>query len=152
MSVYVRAGYEIQVAPGSIYSPQLKMSPPHDPVAIENYFQIARQLKDAYPADYNDLGKIWDVISGAAKAVSPFLAAIPGIGPVLSSVVPMAAGAGDAIRRALTGPVPTSSRAASVATSATQLQATRDLQSQVDKAAMQPAKLRKKKRQIAKRR
>lgn len=151
MSVYVRCGFEIQVAPGSLYTPQLKMSPPHDPVAIENYFQIARQLKDAYPADFNDLGKIWDVISGAAKAVAPFLSAIPGIGPALSGAIPMIAGAGDSIRRALAGPVATSSRDASAVTSATQIQAARDIQAQVDRVAASSGvgrKLKKKKRTV----
>jgi len=140
MSIYVRCGFEIQVPAGSLYSPQLKMSPPHDAVAIENYFQIARQLKDAYPADYNDLGKIWDVISGAAKAVAPFLSAIPVAGPALAAGLPLVAGAGDAVRRALSGPVATSSRNASAVTSATQLQAARDIQHVVDSGTVRAAK------------
>lgn len=98
-SFFVRAGYEIRVQPGSQYTTHLKLSPPHDPLALEMYFKVARELKDAYPADHNDLGKIWDVISGAAKTVGGVLRAVPGpiglVGSVLSSV----AGGGDAIKQ-----------------------------------------------------
>lgn len=149
MTVYVRCGYEIQVPPGSLYSPQLKVSPESDPVAIESYFKISRQLKDAYPVEFNDLGKIWDVISGAAKSISPFLSAIPGIGPVLSAVVPGVAGIGDTIRKALAGPQAKSSRDVAAKTSATQVQATRELQKAVSQATQPrpspPSKKKKKK-------
>lgn len=131
-SVYVRMGLEIQVMPGSLYTTHLKLSPQYDPVALESYFRIARELKDAYPADFNDLGKIWDVISGAAKAVAPFLSAIPVVGPALSVGVPIAASVGDRIREAISGPVASSSRQASATTSASQMQAARAVQSAVD--------------------
>lgn len=101
-SFFVRAGYEIQVQPSSIYSTHLKLSPPHDELALNTYFAISRELKDAYPADHNDLGKIWEVISSIAKTVAPALAAIPGFGMPLSMAVSGVATAGDAIRSALT--------------------------------------------------
>lgn len=100
-SFFVRCGFEIQVQPTSIYSTHLKLSPPHDPVAMESYFAIARELKDAYPADHNDLGKIWDVISTVAKTVAPGLALIPGVGGPISAAVTGVARAGDAIRAAV---------------------------------------------------
>lgn len=100
-SFFVRAGYEVQVQPGSIYSTHLKLSPPHDPLALASYFAIARELKDAYPADHNDLGKIWDVISTVAKSVAPALTAVPGIGVPLAGAVSGVATAGDAIRAAV---------------------------------------------------
>lgn len=100
-SFFVRAGFEVQVQPGSIYTTHLKLSPPHDPLALSTYFAIARELKDAYPADHNDLGKIWDVISSVAKTVAPALAAVPGFGAPLSMAVSAAATAGDAIKSAL---------------------------------------------------
>jgi len=98
---FVRAGFEVQCAPGTVMAPHLKLSPEYDHTALKAYFAIARELKDAYPADYNDLGKIWDVISSAAKAVAPALSMIPGVGPILSGVVPMAASIGDQIRNAV---------------------------------------------------
>jgi len=74
---YVRVGVEIQCGPESPLSPYLRLSPPHDPLALKMYYAIARELKDAYPADYNDLGKLWPLIRGAAKLVAPILMGIP---------------------------------------------------------------------------
>jgi hypothetical protein len=98
---FVRAGFEIQVEPHSVYAPNIKLSPPHDKTALNAYFAIAREMKDAYPADYNDLGKIWDVISGVAKSVAPALSMIPGFGMPLSAAVGGAASVGDMIRNAI---------------------------------------------------
>lgn len=81
-SFFVRCGFEVQVQPGSVLSPQLKLSPPYDEAALTSYFAISRELKDAYPADYNDLGKIWNVIKGVASAVHPLIRNVPVIGPV----------------------------------------------------------------------
>lgn len=103
LQVFIRAGYELQVQPGTAMSPYQKLSPSHDELALRTYFAISRELKDAFPVDHNDLGKIWDVISGIAKTVAPALVAIPGIGPVLSTVVGGAASIGDTIRRAVSG-------------------------------------------------
>lgn len=80
---FFRVGIEVQVAPSSTLSPQQKLSPEHDPLALETYFAIARQLKDAYPAEYNDAGKIWAVLSKAGQAALPAIsAAFPGMAPV----------------------------------------------------------------------
>jgi hypothetical protein len=76
-SVYVRYGFECQVAPGTVMTPQQKLSPLYDAEAIKAYFLISRELKDAYPSDYNDLGKILSVISSIARSVAPILSAIP---------------------------------------------------------------------------
>lgn len=87
---FIRAGFEIQVQPLSTMSPHQKLSPKYDPVAIQSYFAIARELKDAYPADYNDLGKILKVIGDAAAFAGPIIGMIPhpvakGIGLGLAS-------------------------------------------------------------------
>lgn len=97
LSFFIRAGFEVQLQPASIMAPHLQISPTADELATATYFRIARELKDAYPADYNDLGKIWKVISSVAKTVAPALNFIPGVGPILARAVPMVAGAGDAI-------------------------------------------------------
>lgn len=94
---YVRMGVEMQVCPSSVLSPQMKLSPPHDQVALDTYFAIARELKDAYPADYNDLGKIWEVISRAGKHILPFIGATGPIGSAVSGVGRAAIGLGDVI-------------------------------------------------------
>lgn len=100
-SFFIRMGLEIQVHPGSILAPHLRLSAPYDPLALREYFAIARELKDAYPADYNDLGKIWDVISSAAKTVAPFLSGVPVLGPALATALPAVANLGDGIKKAI---------------------------------------------------
>lgn len=96
---FVRLGIEMQVTPQSLLSPQLKLSPPYDSQALNTYFQIARELKDAYPADYNDLGKIWDVISQAAKAVLPWVALSPGPVGVMAKGLQAVTMGGDMVRK-----------------------------------------------------
>lgn len=64
---FVRMGLEVVANPGTSLTPFLHTSPRYDPVALRTYFAIARELKDAYPADYNDLGKMLLVIKEALK-------------------------------------------------------------------------------------
>jgi hypothetical protein len=78
LSLTLRMGFEVRCHPGSPFSSFLKVSPAYDRMAIENYYLIARQLKDAYPVEYNDLGKLWDLIKGAARVISPVLSLVPG--------------------------------------------------------------------------
>lgn len=86
---HFRMGIEIQLDPSSTLVPQLKLSPPYDPVALDAYFSVARELKDAYPADYNDLGKLWDPIKSAlATLMPPLLTMIPGGAPLAPLVGP----------------------------------------------------------------
>lgn len=85
-SFFVRCGIEMQVSPSSLLSPQLKLSPPYDPVALDAYFMIARELKDGFPANYNDLGKIWDAISSAAADVLPILQKLGPYGQAAASI------------------------------------------------------------------
>ena len=101
LSFFFRFGFECQLQPGSQLAPHLKLSPEHDEIALDSYFKVARELKDAYPADYNDLGKIWDIISSIAKTVAPALSAVPVIGPALSTGVGMGASLGDRIKEAV---------------------------------------------------
>lgn len=98
LSIFYRVGFEIQVQPGTALSPLQKLSPPHDELALAAYFAIAREMKDAYPVDHNDLGKIWDVISMVGKSV------LPGLAPYLGAFGPAAGAAlaiGDRIRKGL---------------------------------------------------
>lgn len=78
LSLAIRMGVEAMVQPASTYRSFLHLSPVYDPVALGTYFRVARELKDAYPSDYNDLGKLWDVIKSAARAISPFMGLVPG--------------------------------------------------------------------------
>jgi len=92
VAVTVRYGLEVQVLPSSILAPYQKSSPEYDPQALAAYFHISRQLKDAYPADYNDLSKLWSVIRSAAQAATPFLAGLGPYGQVAAAAIPAAIG------------------------------------------------------------
>jgi hypothetical protein len=96
LSFFVRMGWEMQVQPSSTISPQLMLSPAYDGPALDAYFAIAREMKDAYPADFNDLGKIWDTISGIAQTIAPVLSAIH---PALGGGISAGVSAGNAIRK-----------------------------------------------------
>jgi len=96
-----RVGIEAMVEPGSILSPYQRVSPQYDSAALKSYFLVSRELKDAYPADFNDLGRLWDVISGAVNTVAPLLGVIhPALGMGARGVVM----AGDAIRKIASKP------------------------------------------------
>lgn len=75
-SVFVRAGFEVQVLPQSALSPYLRLSPPHDALSLDMYYKVARELKDAFPADFNITGKLWDTIKSVASRLRPFAHAI----------------------------------------------------------------------------
>jgi hypothetical protein len=82
-----RVGFEVQVEPGTLLSPYQRVSPQYDPVAMKAYFMVARTLKDAYPVSYNDLGKLWNVISGGLEFAAPVLSVIhPGLGTVARAI------------------------------------------------------------------
>lgn len=81
--IEVRAGFEVQALPGTTLSPMLKTPVGYDLKAIEAYALVSRELKDAYPADYNDLGKLWDVIKRVAGYLAPMLSMVPKVGTVL---------------------------------------------------------------------
>lgn len=84
---YIRSGWETEVLPGSTYTSFAQTSPVYDATALASYFAVSRELKDAYPADYNDLGKILDVIRRAAAVALPV---IGGMVPGMSGVGNMA--------------------------------------------------------------
>lgn len=75
---YFRVCIECRVTPTSPLAPQQTVSPLYDPLALASYFRISRELKDAYPADYNDLGTLWEDVKQIAKTVAGGLSFIPG--------------------------------------------------------------------------
>lgn len=94
-TLYIRMGFEYQAQPGSVFSPLLKSPVPADHQALRVVHAISRELKDAYPASYNDFGKLLNVISSAASGLAPMLGSFAplasgiGIGAkLLSSVIP----------------------------------------------------------------
>lgn len=91
--IKIKLGLELKVQPTSSHAVHLSAAPPIDQAALASYFAIIRQLPDAYPADYNDGGKILSYISKAIKAVAPFLKVMPGVGGLIGTasdaVVPL---------------------------------------------------------------
>lgn len=95
---YYRVAIECRVSPTSVFASQVRMSPMYDPTALAAYVRISRELKDAYPADYNDLGKIWEVIKQAARVVLPVISGLGPIGAAVGAGGSAALGLVDAIR------------------------------------------------------
>jgi hypothetical protein len=71
------------------------MSPPYDPLALASYYRINRELKDGYPADFNDLGKLWDVIKSAATVAGKALSVVPGVPGLIGTAIPGVVGVVD---------------------------------------------------------
>lgn len=86
MVLTIRMGFQLRVLPMSPLASQQVLSPPYDKRSLQAYFSVMRELKDAYPADYNDAAKILGVITPVLRTLAPMLSAIPVVGPVLSSV------------------------------------------------------------------
>lgn len=84
VQMYVRCGFELCVLPSTVYSPFLRNPAPYDASAIQAYFAMARTLKDAYPADFNDLGKMLEFLGGVAEKVLPL--AVPQLAPLIPMV------------------------------------------------------------------
>lgn len=86
---YFRAGWEMQILPGSSLTSFIHTSPTYDRTALEAYYMIVRELKDAYPADYNDLGKILEIIKKVGRAILPVAGLIPPLRPIAAIAAPM---------------------------------------------------------------
>lgn len=74
LNLTFRVGLEFQVTPDSILAPQASMAPTFDDRAMLTYYLISRELKDAYPADFNDWGKLKNAIMSAYNAVKRVIA------------------------------------------------------------------------------
>lgn len=83
--VKIRCCLELRVNPLSPQVTHLKPACPLDPAALAEYFRISVKLDDAYPASFNDGGKILGRIAQALRLVGPYLGVIPAVGPALSA-------------------------------------------------------------------
>lgn len=98
---FFRFGIEMRVHPTSTLAPQLTLAPRYDQRALESYFAISRELKDAYEAKFNDMGKLWGVISTAARSVLPYVAKLGVSGKTAANLGSAVLDTGDLIQSAL---------------------------------------------------
>lgn len=73
LRIRVRQVIEIVVPPGTTYAPLVEVSLPPDELALRMYKEISARMMDAYPASYNDLGKLFSTIKGMAQKILPFV-------------------------------------------------------------------------------
>lgn len=97
----IRLGLECRVNTRSVWATELTTAPVADPAAILAYKAMSQQMADAFPADYNDLGRIWEWISNAAKSLAPALNLVPVVGPAINGIVGGATFIGDKIAEAV---------------------------------------------------
>lgn len=122
-SIFIRVGFEVQVVPTSILSPQQKISPPADELALRSYFAIARELKDAYPESYNSLGTLIGTIAGVAKTVLP---QIMSIFPVTAPFAPIVSQVAEGLHKSLSREKPITDKALQTTVSEAQLEHQRE--------------------------
>lgn len=104
------AGLEIAPSPEAIDRVFTEEPSPYEPRALEAYYAICLELKDAYPGCYNSLEDIWDAIKSVASTI--WDAAKAPVQEVVRTAVPMIAEAGRAaLMGGLTGAHRGSSRA-----------------------------------------
>lgn len=80
LRVRVRQTVEIGCRPSSTFAPLLEVALPPDETCLKMYFEVSSRMADAYPASYNDLGKLKSFIMGIAKKIGPY------VEPVLNSL------------------------------------------------------------------
>lgn len=73
LTVTIRVGFEAIVPPNSLLVPNITKPVVYDPIALQAYWRISRELLAAYPASYNFLGTLWDVIRQIGAAILPDL-------------------------------------------------------------------------------
>lgn len=82
VSVRVRARQCLEIIPypGTQYAPFAVSPLPPDELCLRMYREVAGRMEDAYPAAYNDWGKLRDTVLEIAKKVLPY------VDPVLNAV------------------------------------------------------------------
>lgn len=83
--IRVRQVIEIIAPPSTTYAPLMENALPPDETSVKMYYEISARMADAYPASYNDLGKLKDIILGIGRGVVKYaepalsaLSAVPG--------------------------------------------------------------------------
>jgi hypothetical protein len=98
--VTIRLVLEMGVTPNNDFAAFASDPLPPDDTAYELYLAMVNELMDAYPAEYNDLNKIWGKIKEIGKKVVSFIDPVAGVAAAVG--VPYAK-AVQGIARGLTG-------------------------------------------------
>jgi len=61
-----------------------KLSPVYDPLALQGYFAISREMRDAYPEEYNTFGALLGTIANAAATALPTI--LPMLGKAWTAI------------------------------------------------------------------
>jgi hypothetical protein len=78
ITVTTRVGFECVVPADSILQPSVEKACSYDPVALNAYWSISKEMMSTYPASYNFLGTLWTVVKSIGSAVLPNL--VPALG------------------------------------------------------------------------
>lgn len=85
VTVTTRIGFECVVPSDSILLPSVEKACSYDPIALNSYWSISKELLSTYPASYNFLGTLWSVVKNIGQQVLPhvgnFINAITGSTP-----------------------------------------------------------------------
>lgn len=73
LQLIYRVGVDMKVRPMTRFSPFIHDPPVYDATALKMYFEIARRMADAYPASYNSVGTLFNIVSGIAKEIWPLV-------------------------------------------------------------------------------
>jgi hypothetical protein len=84
ITITTRQGFEITCPDTSLFIPSVGKPPVYDPVALTAYFAISRELSPAFPASYNFLGTLWNVVKTVGQAILPRI--LPVIGSTLGQL------------------------------------------------------------------
>jgi hypothetical protein len=81
LTIKVRWGVEMRVEPVSTLAPAMQPSAVHDPLAMLAYSDVAGGLPWAYPSEYNEKGKILEVIRKVWSTLRPMISTGLGLIP-----------------------------------------------------------------------
>jgi len=92
LQVKVIDGLEIVPNPTSVDRVFAEPAAPYEPKALEAYYSVVMELKDAYPSSFNSLEDIWGSIKSAVSSVWNKVGA-----PIFERVTPKLIDAGEAL-------------------------------------------------------
>lgn len=97
LRIRIRQVVELTGTPDSFFAPMFEAPLPPDELSQKMYFEISARMADAYPASYNDLGKLRDIIYKVGKKVLPFAEPLLDVASGFGGPIGLLASAGKAL-------------------------------------------------------